>query len=417
MTAIPRPFTLLQSSRLPGGIFYGLNAQTITGNSSGAWAVAANGTNQNITLTPSGTGSLNITSDKFEGIVFTRSTTAAGGAGLKLVNGASTYWIVGAVGNSTAPASALGFFYNTNVGPKVAIAATSGNLLLGSLTTDGTGVLQFAAHTTNAGGISLGLTQQIWTSTTQVLDLGISGTSYMAINGNTASVILKPGGTQLAFLDSSGFNFTWNKGVTIGDTALANIKMSANTTAGIMQFTAPNGTGSMTFATGAATTALTLDSSQVATFAKEVKSTTGLHTTTATGTGGVSYNNSVPITLGIKSITVLTSGGVGTDVATITIPSGITRYRVTNSQNCAIYAETAAGTLGGAGYQVRDASGGGGSTIVNTVTLPAAASTGVSAPGTDAAAVYTASTLYIRQTANSANTGTVSVYLTITPII
>ena len=32
----------------------GSNGQTITGNSSGAWAIAANGTNQSITLTPSG---------------------------------------------------------------------------------------------------------------------------------------------------------------------------------------------------------------------------------------------------------------------------------------------------------------------------------------------------------------------------
>lgn len=58
MSAIPRSFTIFGGGRAPGGIFYGANGQTITGNSSGAWAVAANGSNQDITLTPSGTGSV-----------------------------------------------------------------------------------------------------------------------------------------------------------------------------------------------------------------------------------------------------------------------------------------------------------------------------------------------------------------------
>lgn len=40
----------------------GSNGQSILGNSSGAWAITANGTNQNITLTPSGTGYLSVAS-------------------------------------------------------------------------------------------------------------------------------------------------------------------------------------------------------------------------------------------------------------------------------------------------------------------------------------------------------------------
>jgi hypothetical protein len=51
------------TGQIAGGVLYGLNGQTITGNSSGAWAVAANGTNQSITLTPSGTGSTVVVGD------------------------------------------------------------------------------------------------------------------------------------------------------------------------------------------------------------------------------------------------------------------------------------------------------------------------------------------------------------------
>lgn len=43
---------------LVNGVLYGLNGQTITGDANGAWAIAANGTNQSVTLTPSGTGQI-----------------------------------------------------------------------------------------------------------------------------------------------------------------------------------------------------------------------------------------------------------------------------------------------------------------------------------------------------------------------
>lgn len=92
MSAIPRPFTIISSSRPAGGTVYGLNGQTFVGDVSGAWGITANGTNQNITLTPSGTGQNRL----------------------------------------------------------------AGNTLLGGLATNGTGVLQFPVATTSAGGIALG---------------------------------------------------------------------------------------------------------------------------------------------------------------------------------------------------------------------------------------------------------------------
>lgn len=64
---IQRPFVLLGGSRPGDGTFYGINGQTIVGNSSGAWTIAANGTNQNIALTASGTGSVVITANTVSG--------------------------------------------------------------------------------------------------------------------------------------------------------------------------------------------------------------------------------------------------------------------------------------------------------------------------------------------------------------
>lgn len=62
-----------------GGIFYGLNGQTITGNASGAWAIAANGANQNVTLTPSGSGFVAIAGlSRFSDTLGFNSTGTAG---------------------------------------------------------------------------------------------------------------------------------------------------------------------------------------------------------------------------------------------------------------------------------------------------------------------------------------------------
>jgi len=44
------------SSTVIGGPFVGPNGQTITGGAAGSWAIAANGTDQDISLTPSGSG-------------------------------------------------------------------------------------------------------------------------------------------------------------------------------------------------------------------------------------------------------------------------------------------------------------------------------------------------------------------------
>jgi hypothetical protein len=97
----------------------GSNGQTILGNSSGAWAIAASGTNQNITLTPSGTGATvfsagnvqitgsgsGLLTDKI--LSYTGGTVQLGGAtatfgffGMSI--GASGLGVIG-IANGTAP--------------------------------------------------------------------------------------------------------------------------------------------------------------------------------------------------------------------------------------------------------------------------------------------------------------------------
>jgi hypothetical protein len=129
----------------------------------------------------------------------------------------------------------------------------------------------------------------------------------------------------------------------------------------------------------------------------------------------------LPIILssGSTPITVLTAG-TPADIATIAIPAGITRYRLLQSSaTFTAFANAASGSLGNAGFVLRDAAAGAG----NVLSPSAAALNGPTAvnliSGTasvSATATYTAATLYIRQTANSNNAGTVTFYVIVVPI-
>src|ERR1017187_9654080 len=69
------------------------------------------------------------------------------------------------------------------------------------------------------------------------------------------------------------------------------------------------------------------------TMAGPVNSTNGiLGAGSPGGTGGTSYGSNAPITLYVKSVTVLTSA-TPADIATITIPAGITRWMLTSAAN------------------------------------------------------------------------------------
>lgn len=133
--------------------------------------------------------------------------------------------------------------------------------------------------------------------------------------------------------------------------------------------------------------------------------------------------STVPIILSVKSVTVLTSGAPA-DIASITLPSWLTRWSIplgsVGNFTSRIIAETASGTLAGASFTCYTAASGGGSAVTTATAGPAAAALGSGINGinpTSVAAAFTSNTIYIRQTANSANAGTVSFYLMLLPFL
>lgn len=124
-----------------------------------------------------------------------------------------------------------------------------------------------------------------------------------------------------------------------------------------------------------------------------------------------------PFVIAFKNVTVLTTG-TPADVASVALPAWCTRYRMAPSGVHICIAESAAGTLAGASFGLRDAASGGGNAISNAFAGPASTSVIVLPvnAGTSVLA-STASTLYLYQSANSANAGTISVYLMIVPCL
>lgn len=124
-----------------------------------------------------------------------------------------------------------------------------------------------------------------------------------------------------------------------------------------------------------------------------------------------------PFVIAFKNVTVLTSG-TPADVASVALPAWCTRYRLGQSGVHLCVAESAAGTLAGASFAVRDAASGGGNSISNAFAGPASTSA-IVAPVNTSTSVWpsTAGTIYLYQSANSANAGTISVYLMIVPCL
>ena len=92
---------------------------------------------------------------------------------------------------------------------------TTGNLLLGGLTTESTGVLQFPTHTTTAGGITFGVGgTHIFTSSTDALEMWVAGARALLLNAGgifagisgTVSVPLwsNPNGVSGLYFTSTG---------------------------------------------------------------------------------------------------------------------------------------------------------------------------------------------------------------------
>ena len=244
-----------------------ISGGTITGGATGL-SLASGGTNQNITLTPSGTGSVTT-----PGILKTTNTTAAtsttsgalqvaggagiagavyadgqvlSGSGLSITGSSSTVLGIGFGNSPLAYGTALirsqndfrivddGFFNIQRVTTKIlTISNPNNNVLLGTATDSSNGKLQLATHTTSAGGIGFGANFSVYTNASNSLTLAVVG-------GGTPHVILNSNGTDL--LDFFGFNSD-------------------------VYFDQKVAGKSLIFRTNGTTTALTLDSSQNATFA------------------------------------------------------------------------------------------------------------------------------------------------------
>lgn len=136
---------------------------------------------------------------------------------------------------------------------------------------------------------------------------------------------------------------------------------------------------------------------------------------------GTNWTSAVPpvMTLSAKNITLLTTG-TPADLTSITVPASVTRYRIVgttavNAFHC-IVTETQAGTPAAGLCQAQTAASGGGTTIMASQAPSAGANTIATWPSSSASALLTNSTIYIRQTANSANTATLSFYIMIQPL-
>lgn len=210
MSAIPRPFTILgpgngttaaavigdnQLVRGDGGArgvqgsvwtlddtgtLTGAGSQTIAMLSTGAIAFAAAGTNQNITLTPSGTGNTRVIASGATGTTYgvlgvtyafaKTDTTERNVAAWTSNETAGSTWklLLTATGNAAA-ASRLFSFQTSNEGVAnngiLALQASGGSVLLGTTTDSSNGRLQLAAHTTSAGGIGFGTDTALFRNT------------------------------------------------------------------------------------------------------------------------------------------------------------------------------------------------------------------------------------------------------------
>jgi hypothetical protein len=120
-----------------------------------------------------------------------------------------------------------------------------------------------------------------------------------------------------------------------------------------------------------------------------------------------------------KSVANITSGAPA-DIATLSVPSGVTRYRVTGTTAAqsfhAMITETQTGTPAAGTMAVFDQASGQGNQVMATTAPPAGGGTMANWASSSASAVLSSSTLSVRQMVNSANSATISFYVMIEPL-
>lgn len=168
------------------------NSVSITGSSAGALSLTAAGTNQNVTLTPSGTGQ-GILATAYNGLV---ANFASGALSVTNTNN-TTGLSIGTFASTGANADSMIAFGNgaqfipsiqaskalSNAAAALSINPNGGNVLINGVV-NGPGALQFPNHATNAGGIALGTGLFLWAATSGGSGLGITGkiSSYNGIS-------------------------------------------------------------------------------------------------------------------------------------------------------------------------------------------------------------------------------------------
>jgi hypothetical protein len=222
------------------GTLTGAGSQTLAMLSTGALALTASGTNQNITLTPSGTGYVDAATGKLR-------TTGYLGAG-----NAGVVWF----GNTTSNY----IYYNASDFE----FASTGSFIFGTAVNSNNGKIQIATHTTSAGGIGFGTATSLFTqsaghpsfdhATDISLELSLAGTKkaywealgtnvfFGAVSGG--SVVVQSGGTTALTLDSSQIatfasNVVWGAGNAAVWTGRAAIQSPAS---GVIQISNSAGT-------------------------------------------------------------------------------------------------------------------------------------------------------------------------------
>lgn len=126
-----------------------------------------------------------------------------------------------------------------------------------------------------------------------------------------------------------------------------------------------------------------------------------------------------PIILSAKNVTVLTSGAPA-DIASISVPSWVTRWTLRGGglgATSAIYSESGSGDFSAASFTCYDAAGGAGNAISGATAGLATAQRLGNLGAATTIPLSTSSTIYIRQTANSANAATASFYLVVFPFL
>lgn len=165
-TSDPMTGLYLDSSHVLGWTFNGVEGAMFAGGASGGLTITAKGTNQSITLTPSGTGLIVLSNaNTGQNVGSLQSTSASGLSAIGFLTSAGSDGGSFGYSNSSAAAFTGATFLNAGSGKNLVFGvggvekfrlSLGGNLLLGGLTTDGTGVLQLPNHSSTAGGISFG---------------------------------------------------------------------------------------------------------------------------------------------------------------------------------------------------------------------------------------------------------------------